>query len=727
LAAGLIVVAGIAAYANSLSGPFIYDDLSAIVENPTIRQLSSIGQVLSPPCDGGSLTSRPVLNVSLAINYSLGQLDVWGYHATNLAIHLIGGLLLLAIARRTFELPTLRSQFGDAAMGLALGIALLWTVHPLQTESVTYVIQRAESLAGVFYFLVLYSVIRGSQSTSGAWWHGLAVVACWLGVAVKEPVITAPLVVLLYDRTFLEDSFGKIMRRRAWLYAGLFASWGFQVYLQAKTGLPVLDKELGTIGFWGYVRTEPGVILYYLRLSLWPHPLCLSYEWPVANTLGTILPGVLVVGSLGLVTAWGLVNRRGWAFLGAWFFLILAPTSSIMPLPQPAFEHRMYLPLASVVALVVVGGYLAAQSMVRSGWINGRLSTGVGLGLVSLAAVAMGCVTFQRNKVYQSELSIWQDTVAKAPHNPHARNGLGLALVDTDPTAAIEQYQEAIRRKPDLAVAQGNWGNALLKLGRPAEALEHYRDAIRLDPKIIACHVGMGVALTNTGRQAEAVDCYRTALRLRPDDPTTHNNLGIVLSALGRPAEAIEHFELALRVNPKSLLSHNNIAIAMLALGRIAEAIEHYQLAVKIDPNCAEAYYNLSIPLWHTGRVREAIQCGLAAARLAPQHPQINRSAAWLLATHEPADGGDPKQAVELAERVCSLMGRRDVGCLDTLAAAYASAGRFDDAVVAAKEAWQLAQDAGQAAMAEDIHMRIQLYRERKPYREPVRSERPRP
>ena len=218
--------------------------------------------------------------------------------------------------------------------------------------------------------------------------------ACFLGVAVKEPIVTAPVVVLLYDYTFLEDSFRKILRRRWGLYAGLFASWGLLVYLQAKTGLPVLEEQLGPIGFWGYMRSEPGVILYYLRLSLWPHPLCFSYEWPVADSLGAILPGALMVGLLGAMTVWGLWKRRGWGFLGAWFFLILAPTSSVMPLRQLAFEHRMYLSLAAVVALVVAGGYVVGQRLLCWGWMSRRTGLVTGMSLAVAMAGMMGYRTF---------------------------------------------------------------------------------------------------------------------------------------------------------------------------------------------------------------------------------------------------------------------------------------------------------------------------------------------
>ena len=755
LGAGLIVAAGLAVYANSFCVPFIFDDPLSIIDNPSIRQLWPPGPALSPPCDNRTVTSRPLLNFSLAINYRLGGLNVWGYHAANVAIHLINGLLLLGILRQTFQLPTLRGRFGEAGWGLALAIALLWTIHPLQTEAVTYVIQRAESLAGLFYLLTLYSVIRGSQSSRRAWWYAVAVGACFLGVGCKEIVSTAPIVVLFYDRTFLGDSFRNLLRRRWALYAGLFACWGFQLFLLARTGLSMLKEEVGTIGMWAYARSQPGVILHYLGLSFWPHPLCLDYEWPVADTLGAILPGVLVVGGIGAATIWGLTRQRGWGFLGAWFFLILAPTSSIMPLPQLAFEHRMYLPLAAVLTLAITGGYLAVQRVTSRRWISSYVGIAGGIGLVVLAAVVLGWLTFHRNQVYQDKRSIWEDTVAKSPHNARAHsnlgvvltvegeipesiehfraalrydpeymiayNNLGLSLTHADRwSEAIEQYQRAVKLKPNYAEARMNMGLALEHVGRLTEAVEQHQEAIRLKPQSAAAHFNFGNSLSQLGRMAEAMEQFEQALQIKPDYAEAHNNWGNLLLRQGRQAEAAEHYQRAIDGDPSDPMYHTNLGAALADLGRLPEAVEQSREALRIAPTFAQGHVSLCIFLVKMGKFREAIEHGLEVVRLVPNDPRINCYVARLLATQESADGGDPARAVELVERTCALTGRRDIVCLDVLAAAYASAGRFDKAVSTAKEAWQKAQAAGQSALAAELHIRLQLYRDGKPYREPA-------
>jgi Flp pilus assembly protein TadD len=427
-----------------------------------------------------------------------------------------------------------------------------------------------------------------------------------------------------------------------------------------------------------------------------------------------------------MATVWGLWKRRGWGFLGAWFFLILAPTSSIMPLRQLAFEHRMYLSLAAVVTLVVAGGYVGGQRL--AGLIGRRTCLAAGMGLAVLAAVVLGVLTFQRNKVYQSESSIWRDTVAKVPGNYRAHNSLGVSLARTGHLPeAIEQYQEAIRLNPDDASPHNNLGTAMLALGRPAEAAKHCEAALRVDPAFVGALNNLGTAMLALGRSAEAVEHFQRALQLQPGLTTASYNLADALAQAGRLTEASEQYREYVRREPDDAESHNNWGRVLLSLDRVSEAIAQFEVAVRLKPDYGSAHYNLSLVLARCGRIKEAVGHGREAVRLEPNAVQSNRLLAWLIATQESSTGGTTAEAVEAAQRACALTGRRDGPCLDTLAAAYASAGRFDEAVATAKEAWQLARAAGQNSLAEEIHVRLQLYREGRPYREPVGNVKGRP
>jgi len=655
LAAGLIALATAAAYHNSFRGPFVYDDLRAIAENPTIRRLWPIGPVLSPPPSGVTVAGRPLLNLSLAMNYALSGLNVWSYHATNLLIHIAAALLLFGIVRRTFLMPALRDRCGKAACWLALASTLIWTVHPLQTESVTYIVQRAESLAGLFCLLTLYGVIRGVWSAGvppahedagetpalrsrRPWlWYAVAVSACLLGMATKEVMVTAPLIVLLYDRTFLAGSWKEAWRQRWGLYVGLAATWALLAYLVLSAGLIGRRVEVGAPDWLSYARSQPSVILHYLRLAVWPSRLCLHYDWPVAHDLWAILPGAMVLAVLLAAAVWGLWKRTAYGFFAAWFLLTLAPTSSILPLGQLAAEHRMYLPLAAVTTLAIAGAYILWEKLDKGTGLFCRtgpegashqrapspFSWAAPAGVLALVLLALGSATVRRNLDYQSPLAIWQDTVAKDPTNAFAHANLAAAWDEAGNTAeAIRHFREALRLKPHLAEIHNNLGIVLANLGRLDEAMEHYRQALRLKPGFAQAHRALADALAGLGSSQQAIEHYRQALRLEPGSAETHNNLGIALLRSGQPQQAIAQFDEALRINPSFVEAHNNLGNVLTVVGRPAEAIEHCERALQLQPDHPLAHCNLANAMVAVGRSGEAIEHYRRALRLKPDYAE---------------------------------------------------------------------------------------------------------
>jgi Flp pilus assembly protein TadD len=601
LALAILTLAAVAAYQNSFAGTFVLDDMSWIDANTNIRQLWPIWPVLSP-ANAQSVGGRPVVSLTLAINYALGGMDVWGYHAVNLIIHVLASWALFGVVRRTLLLPEMCERFGSAAALLALVGALLWMLHPLETEAVTYVIQRTEALAGLFYLLVLYGVIRGATSSRSTFWYIAAAAACLLGMATKETMATAPLVVLLYDRTFLAGSFHEALRRRYGLYAALAAAWGVLAVLLVSTGF-----YGGTAGFavqkftwWSYLLTQPGVIVHYLQLAFWPVGLCFDYGWSPAHNLGEILlPGIVVVGLL-LLTVWALVKRPAWGFLGACFFVVLAPSSSFVPIKDAAFEHRMYLALAAVIVAVVVGSWSAGQWLVGRGiirqsalWISGGI-------LATLAAVALGILTFQRNADYRSTLSIWEDTVVKAPGNDRAHYNLGMALTSNGKMdEAVAQYQKAVEIRPSHELAQNALGLALARNGKFDEAIAHYQQALESKPDFPEAHYNLGLALARRRRLDEAVVHFEEALEIRPDYGEAHNDLGVTLAKQGQIDDAIDHFQAAVDLMPEHAGAHDNLGIGLAQRGRMDEAIIQFRKALELDPDFADARRNLDLAQKH--------------------------------------------------------------------------------------------------------------------------------
>ena len=547
----LLVIAGAAVYFNSLDGVFLFDDLPNIVERERIRSLSPVGPLLA--------ARRPVVELSLAVNYALGGLDPRGYHIGNIVIHILAGLTLFGVVRRTLlvgrngvkgrhapahGIPSVRAKKaervnGTLGNGFAFTVSLLWLVHPLQTESVTYLVQRAESLMGFFYLGALYCMIRGAQAPKPLLWYTTAVVSCALGMGSKGVMVTAPLIVLLYDRAFLADSVRDLFRRRWGLYAALATTW---LILWTCGIVPSVFNTSNTVsrvgfGFQGispvdYLLTQPGVILYYLRLAVWPHPLCLDYAWPVADSAVAIAGPALVIGLLGVAVVWAFRRAPSLGFAGACFFLILGPTSSFIPIRDPLFEHRMYLPLAGVIVVVVALGHWALKRLTDGRRLSSRARVRIASGLVLLIAVALGTTTIRRNRDYRSQFGMWMDIAAKRPNNARAQVNLASELLRRPDRLddVIAHVQRALRIDPTIAVAHENLGKALFRQGRVGEAIESLRRAAALSPDLAGPHFGLGVALDSAGRLSEAVQAYRTALRLQPEHPDVQRALAHALA-----------------------------------------------------------------------------------------------------------------------------------------------------------------------------------------------------
>ena len=633
----LLVAFVVAAYSNSFDGAFLFDDIYHIVENERIRQLWPPWNLLA--------VERPVVELSLAVNYALGGLKPWGYHAFNLVVHILAALTLYGVLSRTIVVYQSRGRKPtdiSLVTGLAPGalfsfvIALLWAVHPLQTQSVTYVIQRGESLMGLFYLLTLYCAIRGLHTSRRLGWYGAAIVACALGMASKAVMVTAPVMVFIYDLVFLRNGTSK---RRWVLYAGLTATWG--VLWTCGVTEEVLDPEVQRshvgFGYHGitpleYAATQPGAILKYLRLSFWPVGLCLDYDWPVARTAMVIIPSALVLLLMLGATAWGLVRRSWLGFAGAWFFVILAPTSSFIPIKDLAFEHRMYLPLAAVIVVVVLGvKTLVHRTLTPTLSLEGRgsfwkpriqyIEWPLNASVLVVAALLLGYFTYQRNKDYHSDLVMWTDVAAKRPDNARARVAVGNALLARNRVdEAIAAYREAVAIRPDFADGQCALGMGLARKGALDEAVTAYRESLRLDPNLAKAHYNLGNALSRQGRIDESIRSFRESLRIRPRFADAHCNLGNALAAQGQLDEAIAEYREAIRIKPGLANAHKGLGDVLVRLGRADEGIAAFQEAIRIQPDYANAHANLAAAHFDRGEYEEAAKHAREALRIDPAH-----------------------------------------------------------------------------------------------------------
>jgi len=613
VSAAILAAGTLAVYWRTFSAPLLFDDLDSVANNPSIRRLWPIWPMLAPP-SGAGVQGRPLLNFSYALNYACGGTSVFGYHVANLLIHLLAGWTLFLLVRRTLRQPALAGRFASSANALALAISALWTWHPVQTESVTYLSQRAESLMGLLYLQTLYCFLRGAQSADRRWrriWWSFSFLACLAGVATKEVIVTAPLLALLYDRTFLAGSFGAAWRRRRAIYLSLVATW-------IPLGWSLLGQPRPGFGFskgfpwWAYGLTECRVVVQYLRLSFWPRPLVFDYGLLTAESFSQIWPYAAALAALLAATGAALRRSPPLGFAAAWFFLILAPTSSIVPVAfQPMAENRLYLPLAGVVAGTVLGTFALA----------GRRC----LPVFALLAVGLGLAAARRNEVYSSALALWTDTVEKNPSDLRARADLGEILRQTPGRLkdAIAQDETALRLKPDFAEGHNNLGNAWAALpGRLDDAIAEFETAVRLKPDFAEAHYNLANAwLAQPGRREDAIAQYQEALRLKPDFAEAHNNLGNAwFDAPNLRAAAIAEYEAALRAKPDYPEAHYNLGNAWIDLpGRLPEAIAQYEEALRLKPDYFEAHNNLGEAWARTpGRLPEAIAEFEATLRLKP-------------------------------------------------------------------------------------------------------------
>lgn len=635
----MIVAAGAWAYSTSFAGVFVLDDNYAILDNPNIKTLWPLTRAMSAPPEN-PVSARPVASLTLAINYALAPEDarnvmrpgrdpasaerflrnLWGYHFLNLMVHALAALALFGVVRRTLLSDRLRPRFGAASTPLAFVVALVWMVHPILTDAVTYIVQRTEVLFGLFCLLTLYCAIRagarGVTARMRRWWTAAAILACALGMGSKQTMLSAPLLVWLWDWMFgtsEPESAGDVPRptsSRWTLYAGLAATWVILAALVAHERWPHsvgLNREGWTP--WTYLLTQTKVIVHYLRLSVVPWPLVLDYDgWPMARSLLDVAPYAALLAVVLAATVFAVARRQPWGYVGAWCFAILAPSSSLLPLPtEVVAERRMYLPLAGLVALAVLAAFAIGQRLLNrvvadARWrrLAGRIAAAV---LAGGVAVTLGSLTSARNRDFWSDQRIWEDTVRKRPTNPRAR-------------------------------------------------------------------INYGVDLSAAGRYEEAEQQLREAVRLRDTSAAAHGNLGSVLCTLGKLDEGIRHLERALALDPEYTDAYPNLGEAYAAQGKRALAARYFALAVGV----------------------------------APDNPFLLSRLGWLLATSPEDAVRNGARAVELGEKTVRLTARQDTMSLETLAAAYAEAGRFDDAVAVAREALALAGRQGNQAMVSELN-----------------------
>lgn len=504
----IVVCVGLA-YANSFQSPFIFDGANYLKDGETVRTLRPLSQFVAN-VEALKAMSRIVTYFTFACDYALGELlfddgyEVRLWHTTSTLIHLAGALALYGVARHGFTSFRARDWFGGVAERAALVTALLWGVHPLNTQSVTYLYQRQESLMGMFYLLTLYLFTRFA-STGRIRWAAASLAACALGMGAKEVMVTAPLVVLWYDLVFCSGSWSEFFRRRGLYYVLLFATIGVAVGLMLWIGEAYRDAgilDTRRITPMEYALTQPGIILRYLRLTFFPYGLNIDYAWPKAVTWpwptqedpriiwwpteadwGAVLRPLTVLVGVLMLTVILMIRRPAVGFLAGAFFVTLAPSSSFAPIVDLCFEHRMYLSAAPLMALSVVAVHMVFRTAQSRPKASPRVLAATESTATVGVVIALIGLTLLRNYDYRSELALWRDSAAKAPRNHRAQYNYGVYLqIDGQAEEAIAQYHKALELQPSYVDANLNLAGLAFYYKRYDDAVIHYDDILVYEP-----------------------------------------------------------------------------------------------------------------------------------------------------------------------------------------------------------------------------------------------------
>ena len=626
----------------------MFDDENSVISNLQIRQLWPLSVPLSPPRDT-PVAGRPLTNLTFAVNYAIAGVDARGMRVGNLFIHLLAALTLFGVVRRTLALPKLAGRFGPQSANLAFACALLWTVHPLQTEAVDYLSARSESLMGLMYLLVLSCSVRAydAENANGVRphyrsrndsrphyesvsrrWQVAGVLACAAGMAAKETMVTAPVILVLFDRLFLFESWGEMYRRRRAFHAGLIATWAVLAALMMSN--PRTSAGFGSTAKYGtvdspfvYFLNQLPIVTHYLRLVVWPvDGLVLDYGLPRPLMVQDVWMHGACLVALGLLALAALWYRPMIGALGAAFFILLGPTSSFVPVAtEVGAERRMYLPLAPLIVLAVIAVFEAALYVRRrestappvtppppSRRKRAPVPTGRSTpptrpayaGMIALACVSalLIAVTVMRNREYESRLSMARTVVARWP------SGRGHFLLASE------------------LIQAGDSGRAMAQLQESA------RD-------YLPAHYALGTELAAQGRLQEADEHLRTYIRNAPQDGSTAaalDLLGQSLASRGQLDAAADQYKEILAFSPAHARALGTIAEIRLQQGRFSEAATYYQTLLQYQPTNGDLLSRLGLALWQAGRVNEAIpilERGVGAAPSnAPLRDMLGRALA---------------------------------------------------------------------------------------------------
>ncbi len=687
-------------YANTLEAPFIFDDRHNIQDNPHIRLTELTPEGIANAGFQSSSFSRPFPKITFALNYYFHRYNVSGYHVMNILIHFVTGLFLYLLLKTTLSIPSLRSRY-ESYKWIPFLTVLIWLVHPIQIQSVTYIVQRMNSMATMFYVLslLLYAKARMAEKKrkKRVLFAGCLLSAI-LSIGSKEIAATLPFFIFLYEWYFFRDLSRPWLRRHLLPFAGLLMLL-FIIALM-YLGLHPLEKIDTLYKDYDFtlpqrVLTELRVVIFYISLLIMPHPsrLNLDHDFSLSYSLIDPITTVLSLGFIaGLVGVAILMAKRErlLSFCILWFLGNLVIESSVIGL-EIIYEHRLYLPSMLAILLAVI----LARRHIKLKWMK--------VCVLCAVVTVFSYWTHERNRVWGDDETLWRDCVLKSPEKARPRYNLGVVIGHQGRVEeAIEQYREAIRIKPDHEKANNNLGNALVNLGKRDEAVDYFNKALRKNPDYADAHNNLANVLWELGRTEGAMRHYSEVLRINPDHAEAHHNFGNFLLGLGRLDEAVSHFYDALRASPDlAVFAHYSLGNALAQQGKLKEAVNHYKAAIRINPDYIEAHNNLGSALANHGKIEEALSHFREALRIKPDYSEAHLNIGNMLLLQ-----GKSEQALKHFSVVLRMTPDNAVAHL-SMGNVMAGRGRFEEAMKHYSEALRIRPDFREARLNLERAMRL--------------------
>ncbi len=574
-------------YSNTLNNSFHFDDLSFILDNPAIRALEKLTELFK------YWPSRFIGFLSFTVNYQIHQFSVFGYHLVNIGLHTLTSFLVFWFVCLTFSAPAMKEKEAYRHRELiGFFAAAIFLTHPVQTEALNYIFQRVTILAGLFYLasLCLYAKAKLSLREGGRinkFYYFASLIVAFIGMFTKENIVTLPLMILLYDLYFFQEAKGP-----KWKYALPFLLLLPLVPLTVAIAKPVIFSDVERLlnnpltSSSHYLWTQFNVLATYLRLFLFPGGLNLDYDYPIAQAFWRVstLAGFSVL--LLLIVTGILVFRRYrlMSFGILWFFLTLLPESSIMPITDPIFEHRLYLPLVGC----SIFGIYAVYYLFR----NKKFKIAI---VISLAAVSIYSVlTYKRNQVWKNEIVLWSDTINKSPGKVRPYNNRGLAYFDQEEhDKAIADFSRAIELKRDYAEGYNNRGLVYHKKGEYDKAVSDYSEAIIINPECLKAHLNRGQLYSANKEYEKAIFDFKRAIEIAPLDTTAYSYLAYLYITLGKKDKALAFYKKILEIDPNDATAYYNLGVIYADEGNKKQAVELFKKAMEADPRYTPAFDKL--------------------------------------------------------------------------------------------------------------------------------------